>query len=665
MTILNERHDLPILRLLAGDVTRSEALADALGRPVRTIQRDLGRLAATGLVEPGKRGEWRLSGAGQRAALSSTVPEPVDASEALAALPAGHRAVLHLIEDAVVARRALEAVRPTSWPGFVLVGPVLTGKTLIGLLAARRFGLDPAAAIITLRLETPGSLLGQRVQDSGGAWRTEPSRLLALPLVVIDEYDKVGLELRRAAFTYLAGTHRRSPGDAPVVHPTTIITLNVEGDLGALLPDSVLRRSVVLDTSDLVEATADLDLVEWDLVLAALAPVAADLTPPAADLPETARSLLRTILRNCLTARGWGLVDGTAISRLSLGRWATMPTALEAAVLAVAADYLTVSATRPGLVEPDWAARFEAVGGRSDGPLAATLEAARERQAAGQDRGVRAERASLADSLELAGTRARLVDALDHALSSAPRTELSAQERAMVATARGEGRLLRVRLVEARILDALTALEPVLELEVLTPIRTVGVARETRRREVTDEQQRARQRAADATRRTKEQAKAERESRAAARQAATARHAELQALYRQEATRHGESVITELLAAGCLAQRSEPYEAERGTSRWIHRGIPGDLARAAAARTGLPTLSKPAPVYETKIRTWYEDRAGRRYRTDEPLAWGSETVLAIIEAAAVAEGLSKLTRPRSRRREPTRRASPSSSRRPS
>jgi DNA-binding transcriptional ArsR family regulator len=376
-------HDPALLRLLAAGETRSEALADALGIPVRTIRRDLGRLAAAGLVESQSRGTWRLSGAGSRAALVSTVPEPVGATDALDALPAEHRAVLHLIEDAVIARRALGAVYPTNWPGFILLGPTKSGKTLVGWLAALRFGIDPGTAIVMLMRETEGSLLGRRVQTGPETWKIMPSPYLALPLIVLDEFDKASPELRGAAFAYLAGESRyRSEGTELHVAATAIVTLNDSGGLAKLLPDAYLRRSVVLDTSVLVEATKDLHLTARRLARATIPAPGDVLVPPATELPEHAWEALGKLLQVCLTARGWGLVDVEAISRLVLGRWAQEPD-IEAAVLGVGADYLTVSATRQGLVEPDWPVRFEAQAGVVDVAIATTLAAARDRQAAG------------------------------------------------------------------------------------------------------------------------------------------------------------------------------------------------------------------------------------------------------------------------------------------
>jgi hypothetical protein len=205
------------------------------------------------------------------------------------------------------------------------------------------------------------------------------------------------------------------------VTTTVILTLNTERDPSRLLPDAAARRSVVLDTTPLRAATADLDETARRLARATLPPVDPDLVPPTSELPELARRRLREVLRSCLTERGWELVDVEAIARLALGRWAAAPADPGAAVLSVAADYLLVTATRPGLVEPDWLSRLEAIAGGAVGPIAATLANARARQAAGEQDRASDARTALDASLALAGERERLRDALDHALRSVPR----------------------------------------------------------------------------------------------------------------------------------------------------------------------------------------------------------------------------------------------------
>ena len=677
--MLSDGLDQAILRLVAAGETRSESIATALGRPARTVKYRLARLRDAGLVESPSRGNWRPTGAGNRAALAATVPEPAGWLDALEALPAEHQAALRLIEGTVIARRALGTVHTTNWPGFLLLGPTKTGKTLIGQLAARRFGLQPDDVIRRLGRMTTGRLLGRGVQESAEAWRIVSSPLLGLPLVMLDEFDKAGRALQQASFDYLAGESSYGVEcKNQTVRATTVVALNK--DPSTLLPDEVLRRCVVLDMSGLVAATADLDRTARRLTRAAVPVLDPALAPPAAELPEEGWDDLRRILRTCLTDRGWGLVDVEAISRIVLGYWAQEPDLMKA-VASVAIDYLVVADTRPDLLEADWAIRFEAAAGPSDGPIAATLAAARARRVAGQDRQATAESATRDASLELAGNRARLLDALDHAVRSAPRgRDLMEGARATIATARGKAHRLHEAIAGARSPDALAVLEPILEPDVLAPLRTVTAALEGRRQAAVQ----SRQRDADARNREVVRKQAERGATQADQRAAKSRHAELQRLYRRVRTSPGEDVLAGLLAARCLMRRSEQYEEETLvsiiTGSIIGRGIRSLLGSPSPPpepepppnRWGIgpplrqpspPVPSGPQPRYVTGTRTWFEDRAGRRYQSGELVAWGSAPVLAVIEAAAAAEDLPRLTRPRSRRRQPARRVSPSSSRR--
>jgi DNA-binding transcriptional ArsR family regulator len=662
--------DASLLALLAVGETRSEAIAEAMGVPVRTVRFWLSGLRDQGLVEMPSRGTWRITRAGRRAVLAASIPEPVASLDAIAELPAEHRAMLRLVEDAVIARRALAEFYPGNWPGFVLLGPTKIGKTLVANLAARRVGSDPGEVVRLLMLETPGSLLGRRVQTGAETWSTTPSPFLALPLVVLDEYDKASPELRQAAFGYLAGASRYRSEDAVLtVNATAIITLNTEDDPSRLLPDSYLRRAVVLDTTPLVAVTRDVDEIARLLSRASLPSIDPDVVPPASALSEEARRGLRLILQSCLTGRGWGLVDVEAISRLALGRWAAMPHDPEAAVLGVATDYLLVSSTRPGLVQADWPARLEAVVGRTDSPIAETLAITRARQAAVGEREETAVRAQLDASLALAGTRERLREALDHGLRSVARGhELTDVDRATIATARGKARPLRDAIGTARSLDALEELESRLDQEVLVPLNSVANVVDARRR-AASEQRRAE---LDRRRREVDRRVGERVQARAAQQAAKRRYADLQALYRCTTTRPGEDVLTDLIAVGCVVQHSEQYQEETIVSManrsWVGRKLRTLRGNGAAASSAPsqpwdprepwtqsqppPATTEPEPRYVTRTRTWYEDRDGRRHDPGELVAWGSEEVCAVLQAAVAAEELPRLTRPATRRTMP-------------
>ncbi len=255
-----------------------------------------------------------------------------------------------------------------------------------------------------------------------------PSPLLALPLVVLDEYDKAGPELRTAAFAYLAGASRyRAEGMTLDVHATAIVTLNDDAPPRGSSPTPYLRRSVVLDTS--VASRGDRRSPpdrSSSRPGGDSRPLAPDLAPPAAELPRTHAWDCAPDAPRLPDRAGLGASSTSRrSSRLVLGRWAqdARPRGRRPRV---GADYLLVTATREGLVEPDWPARLEAVAGRPTAPIAATISAARARQGSAAEREATAARATLNASLALAGERERMRDALDYALRSAPGAARSA-----------------------------------------------------------------------------------------------------------------------------------------------------------------------------------------------------------------------------------------------
>lgn len=70
-----------------------------------------------------------------------------DLDQALAPLPAPHRALTRLLVCTVIARRHLRQARPSGWLAGIAAGPTGTGKTLIGSVVCQVTGTDPAAAV--------------------------------------------------------------------------------------------------------------------------------------------------------------------------------------------------------------------------------------------------------------------------------------------------------------------------------------------------------------------------------------------------------------------------------------------------------------------------------------------------------------------------------------
>lgn len=643
--------DAAILKLLAGGAVASTLIAERLGMKLRTVQYRLHRLAEQDLVignEP--RGMFRLSGAGHARVLATRLPlhEPPPSADpgALARLPAEHHAFLRLLCDAVVARRALWSVHRSNWPGFVLLGPSKTGKTLLAELLCRRFGLDPATHIRVLPRETPGSIWGRRGSEPGGAWHFAPAPLLALPFAAFDEYDKASAELQRAAHAYLQGdSYFATEEEKAWVQATPLAILNADRGT-AVLPDPYLRRSVVLDTTPLVETTADIDEVARALLGVQLERVAADVAPPEPALPEQARTLLRTGLRAALTDRGWRRVDAEPIARLALGRWATNPAGgADQAAFSVAADYLLCTATRDGEVAEDWTARLEAVATVAPQQGAAAAIASAGARSRGERERREAERGEReAAQASAAGKREELLELIKRSLASAPR-RLADDEAPQAARARGRATYWRTTIRAARTPEELDRLEAIVRREVVEPIEAIS------RRHATEVDT-----AAIAKRLRAERRAAERDQKAKV----VKYLAWLQELYRRSDPASDRAVVDELIRLHCVeAQTYETTEETLGSkARHVMRRAKQEVSRLvtpprpapapdpiaalyqcipyAYLGSAVPQSARPEDdrEYETKTWTEYLDGDGNRHTAYDLRSWRAPAVKAVLRAAA-------------------------------
>lgn len=412
-------NDALVLRSLApvGDAgLRGGELAAMTALPERTVRAVLARLTARGLVaRDGQRGAVRATVAGRTeagagtpgVALSSALEGAIDHFPAEA-----QRAFVRLLLSGIVARHHLAADYPSGWGGFIVVGPTKTAKTSLATFACRLFGIDRQRAVRVLRDETPGSIFVRRQQAKGGEWTAAPSRLLDLPFLCLDEYDKAPEEVRREAARLLQGETRvEVEGVSFPVSPVPMVVLNAQpGELPQRLHEAYVRRSPVLDTGALGGLLADVDEAMRKLFGPGAIP-RLDLGRPRPPLrlQEADRGKLRSALRSGLTEEGWRLVDVEAISRLALGRVPLMGDGASAAqaCLATALDYLIVTSTMPGHVRQGAIGELRGqLGG--DVPMVADVEAhlAQQTTLGRLDRDQRAAKA--ADDAAFAADRAEL-----------------------------------------------------------------------------------------------------------------------------------------------------------------------------------------------------------------------------------------------------------------
>ena len=604
------RTDAEVLKALGGFPAgaRPGDLLAATGMNERRLRRSLSRLAERGLVTRDGRALVSLSPAGRGETLGPAPFAPALA-ESIGCFPAeAQRAFVRLLLSGVVARWHLGNVLPRGWGGFIALGPTKTGKTSAALLACRLLGIPAEQALRLAPDETPGSLFGRRVQTGPADWRFLPAPSLDLPLLCLDEWDKAPEEVRRTAGKLLLGQAEVVlEGQRVGVRPAICLCLNT-GPAGlGVLHEAYRRRSVVLNTTPLRPALADIDEAMRQLFAMPLPRLNLERLRPAAGLPEEVRRLLRETLRGGLTEEGWGLCDVEAVARLALGRQPLAPGEdARALALATAWDYLLCADT-VGQARPGFAAVLPALVGGAFGPDPARLAAERR-----QDQGVESagRRVAEEERLRFVAERERRASVV-----AAARTALG---RPADPQARAVGRTLTeaaARLRAARGPDALeatwAAVQPFLQQ---AEAHTAAEARH-------------RQQAADA-------AMAERG--------------------RAEQQRQARRAWEDRRAAVGLLMRAEPGDMLRGLARlgevsWVEPPRPQPLSPAAPAGARLANWMErvlPGGGY-------YATAAGQRV-----WAGSAPALLAAAYQAADAEVVRRGGRARPRRVQPARPPSP-------
>lgn len=280
---------------------------------------------------------------------------------------AAHRAAFRLLLDAVTARHHLRGKVRSGWPSFVVCGPSKSAKTLLAIGACRAFGLDTARVVRSLPAETERSLWGRRSQETGGGWRFTASAALGWPLLVLDEADKAPAAVQRATLKLLQGEVLVPAEDDDLVEvcPTLVVTANGGPEL---IPEEYRRRSVVLDTSPLVDQLGEVHIAARRFLGTLPRLDLASLVPPAAELPEGLADELVAQLRAGLSEDGWRMADERGLALLVLGRAGRTGADMHAALADVIGDYLDAASTvgetaappSQALTVPDAGARRDA-----------------------------------------------------------------------------------------------------------------------------------------------------------------------------------------------------------------------------------------------------------------------------------------------------------------
>jgi hypothetical protein len=278
--------------------------------------------------------------------------------ETIGRLPAdAHKSFFRLLLAVAVGRFHLSTTIKDGWPAGIVYGPTGSFKTAWGIMVAGIFGLKDEAVVRVIGRETSRSLLGRRVAAGKGTMSFKPSEYLAGPLMVLDEADKTGQELRQDLLLLLQGDSvLELEGVRFTAKSTPLLTFNADRIPGWLHP-AYLRRSFVLDT------TKDFD--RRAVARAALAVFAGlprlslgTLRPPIRSIPDDLVAELDEHVGRFLTAGSAAIWDARYISKAALGYVSLGRMPLRRALLLVGKDYLVTAATM-GRTRGDFAGYFD------------------------------------------------------------------------------------------------------------------------------------------------------------------------------------------------------------------------------------------------------------------------------------------------------------------
>jgi hypothetical protein len=608
------------------------ALVAATGRPERTVGRALSELRKDGLVEgPPKRP--RLTAAGRQAA-PALRREPTGRFEEAVEACFGETALssfCRLGADLVVARRLYP--ERSFHPALFAYGAPQRGKTSAAWLLARAVGLEPLEAILQGGTLTDGAVFGRRFPDehSPTRYRLVPAPHLSLPFFCVDEVGECDSGVRKQVQLLCHGDPVvLVEGERVRVAGTAMATWNTR-ERGTVFPSSYWRRSVSVLVDDVRVPDLQARMLDAGRSGAGVGTLRLD------SLRRTGDSLSRACLGVLEQARGVLFEAGTArfeirtLELLVLGRAARYELGTDADLRGLAyfvgADWLTVTATAPGLVDPGWRVPIDELAAElGDAPGMADLaKAARahlaQREATRVAVSQRAKALAVED-LELTGDRATLVATIDQAVASIK--VVPAADKARAAGIRARLATLRQRAGAARstggLREVVETCRPVIaEAQALRARIDYERAREAvERRRAAAEQQAAGREAKARAAADKDRERQARQRAQARAKALRRRRAELEKLSRRVKTRPGEDPAAELERLGVV----------RRTTVREERPVPLGLRAGLDALRGRPVERRTEQV----SRLVFVDLAGRRYRPAELGTWGPPSKAALKAA---------------------------------
>lgn len=279
-----------------------------------------------------------------------------------------HQSFFRLLVSGIVAKYLLFDSFTDGYPAFIVGGKTKAFKTSIAKLICLLFGFDNGC-IHKLFSATPGEFGIRRVAVGNGLFRPEPSQYFNEPFICLDELDKTtSNDLKRVLLNYADGA-REFPieGVQVINHCTTLITLNTNGDVDAIkslgIHEAYIRRSVVLNTEQLIGQLKDVDLmakVVFDHMASRNAPRIRleALKPCVTRLSEPDYMLMRSLLMGNIAEGYENLVDTQPLELLSIGRAVLLNGDMREAIFQTAYDRLCCLETL-GIAKEGWRKRTQ------------------------------------------------------------------------------------------------------------------------------------------------------------------------------------------------------------------------------------------------------------------------------------------------------------------
>ena len=367
--------DEQLVHLLADRPRQVLELQRASGVAYSTIRRRLTKLAKYGLILHPRYKPCTVTAEGFRW-LEECNPPLIEAGddqldELLSLLPTGyHRALFRLAVDVVIAKATLLEEYSSGWPSLFVWGQTKSSKTLTGKALVRLFQLrsDDVVCVLYPNRATPGSPGVRRYQAKGGTWNVAASPHFDHPLILLDEYDKLGdTDTKRSIISFLDDNASFKMENTVITnHAVPYLTANKPKE--NCLKDDFLapfvRRSFALDTDFLPlrgqlnrVAIAGKELADMmksvrmpRIDLAKIHPLLKELSQQ--DWKFTDKLIATSIKEECAH-----LIDTEPVVRAVLGRITRTNTNVREAIYRVVFDRLTLFETLDGTKE-GWQEHF-------------------------------------------------------------------------------------------------------------------------------------------------------------------------------------------------------------------------------------------------------------------------------------------------------------------